>query len=478
MSSTSSATAPAPRFRRRPSRVETYDGSGAPDAVLVRLNLALAGTNQLTYGTFLGGSGDEVFASLALDASDQGLRRRAHDLQRGDVPRGRRPSPARLPRAAPTCSSPSSTPPLSGAASLVFATRINGFYTDIGRRHRARLGQPAVDRRGGVARSSPTPNAAQDFPLVNTLQTQRSGNGAHAAVVQLNAAGNGLLLSSLIGGNAGSGGPSALAITAGDEVWVGGDAARAARSQLALVTPFQANYGGGDADATLQRIGRQADLTITKTVDKPAAAVHGAARRVADVHDRRQQRDRRHRQQRGRHRQPAGRGRLRVLRAPRSAASAAVPATTAPSPFRRWRPARRRRSPSSRRWRRASGPGQVWTNTATVDQRRRDRSQSRQQHRQRRQWRADADQPGGRCRWRRPGERVRAEVRPQRPEQQPGRGRRRRSRTATARPTRRSRPRARTRAASSSRTWPRARRAHSSTRGWRWPIRRPRRRSC
>ena len=39
--------------------------------------------------------------------------------------------------------------------------------------------------------------------------------------------------------------------------------------QVDTVNGIQGAYGGGDADATLQRIGRQADLTITKTVDKP-----------------------------------------------------------------------------------------------------------------------------------------------------------------------------------------------------------------
>ena len=253
-------------FPTTASRVETYDGSGAPDAVLVRLDLALPGTNQLTYGTFLGGSGDEVFASLALDASDR-VYAAGHTIS----------SAATFPAAATVAGSiaPSGTDvlvakfdtSLSGAASLVFATRINGFYTDVADDIALdSANQPWIAVQSGSF--APTPNPAQDFPLVNTLQSQRSGNGGHAAVVQLNAAGNSLLLSSLIGGRSGRLGPFAVAVTGNDEVWVGGTSG-GGTSSLPLVTPFQSTFGGGDTDATLQRIGRQADLTITKTVDKP-----------------------------------------------------------------------------------------------------------------------------------------------------------------------------------------------------------------
>ncbi len=349
-------------FPTTPSRVETYDGSGAPDAVLVRLDLALSGTAQLTYGTFLGGSGDEVFASLALDASDR-VYAAGHTIS----------SAATFPAAATVAGSiaPSGTDvlvakfdtSLSGAASLVFATRINGFYTDVADDIALdSANQPWIAVQSGSF--APTPNPAQDFPLVNPLSTQRSGNGGHAAVVQLNAAGNSLLLSSLIGGHSGRLGPFAVAVTSNDEVWVGGTSG-GGTSSLPLVTPFQSTFGGGDTDATLQRIGRQADLTITKTVDKPLPAVQRHPRRGADLHHRRQQRHRRYGAQRRDHRQPAVGGRLRIVRvdgrrrvrrignnrtitipslAQGATATITIATTVAPG----------------------VGPGQVWTNTATV----------------------------------------------------------------------------------------------------------------
>jgi len=155
----------------------------------------------------------------------------------------------------------------AGAASLVYAGRINGFYTDTGTDIAVdSLGQAWIGVNSGSV--SANPNPAQDFPVINSLQTVRSGNGSHPMLVQLSAAGNSILMSSLISANSGGGGPIALAITAADEVWVAG-ANSGGTDRLGLVTPIQGAYGGGDRDGTLQRVGRQADLTITKTVDKP-----------------------------------------------------------------------------------------------------------------------------------------------------------------------------------------------------------------
>ncbi|WP_239489263.1 SBBP repeat-containing protein [Luteitalea sp. TBR-22] len=253
-------------FPTTASRAETYDGSGAPDAVLVRLDLGQAGVNQLTYGTFLGGTGDEYFSSIALDSTDKVY-----------VAGATSSSAATFPRAATVTGSiaPSGTDVLvakfdtsqSGASSVVFATRINGYYTDIATDIALdSANQPWVGVDSGSFAA--TPNPAQDFPLVNTLQTTRSGNGGHQAVVQLNAAGNALLLSSLVGGNSGRGGPVALAITATDDVFVGATSA-GGTTMLALANPIQSTYGGGDADATLQRLGAAADMSMTKVTDKP-----------------------------------------------------------------------------------------------------------------------------------------------------------------------------------------------------------------
>ena len=240
--------------------------SGSRDGFILRLDLGLTGTNQATWGTYFGGTGEENLVAMALDATD-----------RVYVVGSTSSSAATFPQAAtvPGSIAPSGTdvlvakfnPTVSGAAALVFGARINGAYTDTGYDIALdSLNQPWIGVNSGSL--APTPLPAEDFPVVNPVQNTRSGNYQHQMIVQLNAAGSALLVSSPIGGRGGRGGPVGVAITGGDEVWVGGSSS-GGTDRLAVVTPFQATYGGGDADATLQRIGFQADLTITKTVDKP-----------------------------------------------------------------------------------------------------------------------------------------------------------------------------------------------------------------
>ena len=258
--STAFPTTPATRFQGFVS---------GPDIALLRLDLSQAAANQLTYGTYFGGNGVDTVTSMAVDASDRVYIAGATNSSAASLPAA--PS-------APGSPLPSGTDVLvakfntaaSGAASLVYGMRINGFYTDTA----IDLALDAQDQawlgiESGSFQSTPT---ATDFPLKNTLSTRRSGNGVHHAVVQVNAAGNDIVLSSLIGASSGRGGPAAVAVTPAGEVWVGATSGGGTTS-LDLLSPFQATYGGGDADATLQRIGKQADLSITKTVDKPYPTV-------------------------------------------------------------------------------------------------------------------------------------------------------------------------------------------------------------
>ena len=242
----------------------------APDMALLRLDLSLAAGSQLTYGTFFGGNGGRRADGARARRERPRVRRRLHDVLERDVHgradvvgvvRGRR---------APTCSPPSSTRVRPGrrAASTGFAstasTPTKGATSRWTRAARRGSPSPAVRSR---RRRRPG-----DFPLVGTLDSVRSGNYYHHAVVQLNASGTDVLLSSLIGGHSGGGTTIAVAVNASGETWIGGSSS-GGTTALGLVTPYQATFAGGDADNYLQRIGKQADLSITKTVDKPYPAV-------------------------------------------------------------------------------------------------------------------------------------------------------------------------------------------------------------
>ncbi len=240
--------------------------SSGPDAVVLRMNLSLAAASQLTYGTFFGGNGADALNAMALDSTDKVY-----------VAGTTNSSSASFPTAVTPTGTPSASgqdvliakfdTAASGAASLVYGVRLNGFYTDTATDIALdSQGQAWVGVDSGSFQNTPS---STDFPLRGEqLTTQRSGNGVHQAIVQVNAAGNDLVLSSMIGGFSGRGGPVAVAVTANDEVWVGASSGGGS-SSLPVVSPLQSTYGGGDADATLQRIGLRADLSITKTVDKP-----------------------------------------------------------------------------------------------------------------------------------------------------------------------------------------------------------------
>ena len=242
---------------------------GGYDAAVIRLNLALSGTAQMTYGSFFGGTSSDEGHGIALDSTD-GVYIVGNTFGNNF---------ASLP-SAPGSPAPSGwdvfvakfNTSVSGAASLVYRLRLNGFYSD----YAYDIAVDSLNQAWFTVASgslAPTPNLAQDFPLKNTLSTTRSGNYQHAVVVQVNAAGNDLVMSSLIGGDSGTANQVAVAInnTTGD-VWVGGSSG-GGDSALGRVAAYDMTYNGGDTDVTVQRIGKQADLSITKTVDKPYPTV-------------------------------------------------------------------------------------------------------------------------------------------------------------------------------------------------------------
>ena len=251
------------------SRYQAYVGGGS-DAVVLKLDLGRTGTQQLLYSTFFGGNGNDVIVALALDAADV-----VH------VAGSTNSSGATFP-GVPTWSgsiAPSGTDVFAarfntagtGASSLLSGIRLNGYYTDEADDIALDgLDQPWVTVSSGSL--APTPDPTRDFPLKNTLSTGRSGNGGHPVVVQLNAAGNDVLMSSLIGGDSAGAPHVAVAVTPSGEVWVGsssGGDIYNSYDYLGVVSPYDATYNGGDTDVTLERIGKRADLGITKSVDKP-----------------------------------------------------------------------------------------------------------------------------------------------------------------------------------------------------------------
>ena len=147
-----------------------------------------------------------------------------------------------------------------GAASLVYSTLVGG--TDLDRAFGI-----AVDALGqahvvGESRSV-------DFPQVAPLDTFMFGPQPVFFVV--NPAGSGLVLSTWLTGGGNGRALNAVAVNALGETYIGGgtnnDVARtpALPHGFPLVNAYQGTYGGGDRDALIMKIGRSADLQLTKS---------------------------------------------------------------------------------------------------------------------------------------------------------------------------------------------------------------------
>ncbi len=231
-----------------------------PDAVLFRMDLSRAAGNQITWSTFLGGNGVDYINALAVDATD-----------RVYVAGSTNSSQATFP-IMPTwsgSSAPSGTDVFvakfnasSGASARVYGMRLNGKSTDEGK-------DIAVDADGqawvGVGSNSFYSPVDTYFPLKNNLDPVNPANGVRTALVQINAAGTDVLMSTYVGSRNGRGDTIAVAITPQGEPIVGGSTG----NTFPATSAFQPVYGGGDADAYLQRLGQRADLSITKVTDKP-----------------------------------------------------------------------------------------------------------------------------------------------------------------------------------------------------------------
>lgn len=231
-----------------------------PDAVVFRMNLALAAGNQITWSTFLGGNGVDYVNAIAVDGTDRIYVAGATSSTEATFPAMVTWSGS---------SAPSSTDVFVGkfdaslgASARVYGMRLNGKSTDEGKDIAVDAGGQAWVAVGSNSFYSPVETY---FPLKNNLDPVNPANGVRTALVQINAAGNDVLMSTYTGSRNGRGDTIAVTINGTGEAIVGGSSG----NNMILVDPLQAQYGGGDADAYLQRIGFRADLSITKTVDKP-----------------------------------------------------------------------------------------------------------------------------------------------------------------------------------------------------------------
>jgi hypothetical protein len=204
---------------------------------------------SVAYGTFLGGSGTDSAAGIALDST-------------GKIYVSGTTASATFPGSSAAKLGPADSPPLffiakidptmTGASSLIYLTFFGGSGTQAG-------GLIAVDGNGDVAITGTT--TATDFPVTDTSHPTSglvNGDGNDVIVSEIAPAGNSLIFSTLFGGSGtqSQAGPGGIALDATGDVYIASDvhttSADSASADLPVTTgAFQTTWDGEPADGFL-----------------------------------------------------------------------------------------------------------------------------------------------------------------------------------------------------------------------------------
>jgi hypothetical protein len=204
---------------------------------------------SVTYGTFLGGSGADTAASIALDASGKIYVGGTTISNSFPGPSAKRLGPADGPAQFFIAKI---DPTLTGASSLIYLTFFGGSGTQAG-------GLIAVDAAGDVAITGTT--TATDFPVTDTTaptSALASGDGNDVVVSEIGPAGNTLVFSTIFGGSGteSQSGPGGIALDGKGYVYVASDVHTtpidSASADLPVTTgAYQITWDGEPGDAFL-----------------------------------------------------------------------------------------------------------------------------------------------------------------------------------------------------------------------------------
>jgi hypothetical protein len=210
-----------------------------------RATLVLDPSLTVTYATFLGGSGNDMAQSIALDSTG--------NVYIGSTTTLATTFPEGSPRLGPTGSSDffiaKINPAKTGAASLAYLTFIGGSGAELG-------GKIAVDGSDNAAVAGTSTSV--DYPVTDGSALTVGTNGTavnDAAVTEIDPTGSKLVYSTLFGGN----GNEATLSSGGIAMDSAGDIYLAMDTQSTNLTvtpatspgPFSSVYGGGGSDGFL-----------------------------------------------------------------------------------------------------------------------------------------------------------------------------------------------------------------------------------
>jgi hypothetical protein len=229
----------------------TFAG-GFDDAFVTKLNAA---GSALVYSTYLGGSGNEGFGGIAVDAS-------GNAYVAGSTASSNFPTVNPIQATLAGSFDVFVTKFNAAGSALVYSTYLGGSGEE-GTGYVS--GGVAVDASGNAYVAGTT--RSTNFPMVNPLQATLGG-GQDAFVTKLNAAGSALLYSTYLGGSS-SESATAIAVDASGNVYVTGGTTS---SDFPTVNPYQATNGGG-SDVFVTKIGPPSLTSIAVTPADPTINV-------------------------------------------------------------------------------------------------------------------------------------------------------------------------------------------------------------
>lgn len=222
-------------------------------------NFAYDVAGGLLYGTYYGGTNNESFYGVTVDASGRIYAcgyTQSSGLVTAMAAGGAVPSGTR--RDALVAKFDTS---LSGAPSKVYAIRVAAVDASLGGEHANDIAVDALGRAWVVGLHN-----GSTLNLINPFDSQDAN--LRAFVAQIAADGASALLVSYAGGrNTNNTNLLGVALNTAGEVYMAGFTVEPSitSASLPLVSPFQAVYGGGGSDGTLQKLGFSIDLSLTKT---------------------------------------------------------------------------------------------------------------------------------------------------------------------------------------------------------------------
>ncbi|HST51572.1 MAG TPA: SBBP repeat-containing protein, partial [Pyrinomonadaceae bacterium] len=235
---------------------------GSSDAFVTKLS---ASGSSFVYSTYLGGSGGDSGAGIAVDSSGNAYVAGQAGSTNFPVTGG----------AFQTTIGGSAdafiTKLNAGGSSLVYSTYVGGSNSDF-------ANHLEIDSAGSAYITGVT--FSTNFPTANAIQSARSGSSTNGFVTKLNAGGSALVYSTYLGGTGTVGDDgNGIAVDPAGNAYVTGFTSS---TNFPVMNAIQSTYGGGETDAYVAKLNAGGSARLCSTRPTSAgAAIRGRSRTTA-----------------------------------------------------------------------------------------------------------------------------------------------------------------------------------------------------